>query len=54
MSEYVKLGQYLGLNVKKPEVIVTEEEIQEGYKKRQRTFAKSTAKFEKRWRNNLK
>ena len=29
--------------MKKPEVIVTEEEIQEGYKKRQRTFAKSTA-----------
>ena len=43
MSEYVKLGQYIGLNVKKPEVIVTEEEIEEGYKKRQRTFAKSTA-----------
>lgn len=43
MSEYVKLGQYIGLNVKKPEVIVTEEELEEGYKKRQRTFAKSTA-----------
>ncbi len=43
MSEYVKLGQYVGLNVKKPEVIVTEEELQEGYKKRQRTFAKSIA-----------
>lgn len=43
MSEYVKLGQYIGLNVKKPEVIVTEEEIEEGYKKRQRTFAKSIA-----------
>ncbi len=43
MSEYVKLGRYIGLNVKKPEVIVTEEELEEGYKKRQRTFAKSTA-----------
>ena len=43
MSEYVKLGQYVGLNVKKPDVIVTEEELQEGYKKRQRTFAKSIA-----------
>ena len=43
MSEYVKLGQYEGLNVKRPEVIVTEEEIEEGYRKRQRTFAKSTA-----------
>lgn len=41
MSEYVKLGEYIGLNVKKPEVIVTEEEIEAGYKKRQRTFAKS-------------
>ena len=43
MSEYVKLGQYIGLNVKKPEVIVTEEELEEGYRKRQRTFAKSIA-----------
>lgn len=43
MSEYVKLGRYIGLNVKKPEVIVTEEELEEGYKKRQRTFAKSIA-----------
>ena len=43
MSEYVKLGLYVGLNVKKPDVIVTEEELQEGYKKRQRTFAKSIA-----------
>lgn len=43
MSQYVKLGQYLGLNVKRPEVIVTEEEIEEGYRKRQRTFARSIA-----------
>lgn len=42
MSKYVKLGQYKGLNVKKPELVITDEELEAAYKKRQRTFAKST------------
>lgn len=41
MSEYVKLGEYKGLKIKRPEEVVTEEEIQEGIRSRQRKFATS-------------
>ncbi|MGI6205842.1 MAG: trigger factor [Anaerovoracaceae bacterium] len=41
MSEYVKLGEYKGLRIKRPEAVVTEEELQEGIRNRQRKFATS-------------
>ncbi len=41
MGEYVKLGEYKGLKIKKPEAVVTEEELQEGIRSRQRKFATS-------------
>ncbi len=41
MSEFVKLGKYKGLTIQRPEAIVSEEEKQEAYRRRQRMFAES-------------
>ncbi len=42
MSEVIRLGNYKGLSIKRPEAVVTDEEKQEAYFRRQRTFATST------------
>lgn len=42
MSEVIKLGKYKGLSIQRPEAVVSEEEKQEAYARRQRTFAEST------------